>query len=264
MKSLIQWSATAGLLSGAIAGSLVAGAYSAQALPQDQILQKLRPIPVFTIADSKGSPLVVTSKDGKGGSVAGAFITQKDAQAFLDNLKTKDPNLAKGVQVVPISLAQVYQLNQTNRDKQDAVKFAFVPSVPQVQSATELLKKSGQNDAFNQTPLFVARGGPDKRYLTIVQGNQQIVPLFFKKEDLQAVIEESKKKQPDMANSIQIEVASLEWVMQAWQTKDDPLLKQIELVPPRESYEYIQTLIKQQGGQQRPQVAPASQSAPKK
>jgi nickel transport protein len=265
MKSLIRWSATVGLVSSVLAGSLFSGAARVLAIPQEQIIQKLRSVPVFAIANAQGAPLVVEPPQGqKGQPVAGVFISQKDAQAFLERLKTSNPNLATGVQVVPISLAEVYQLEQANKNKPDGLDFAYVPSQQQVNTAVSLLKQSGrQVQQFNATPLFVARGGKDKGYLTIQEGNQSFIPMFFKKEELQALIDSFKQQQPNQAGSIEIQVLSLEGLMEVLQTKNEPQYNQIVLVPPRESIEFVRSLGQQRGNQnQAKPAAPANQAKP--
>ncbi|WP_421656988.1 Tic22 family protein [Leptothermofonsia sp. ETS-13] len=263
MKSFVRWSATVGLVGSALLGSVLAGATRVLALPKDQILQKLRPVPVFTIANSQGAPLVASPPQGqKGQPVAGVFISQKDAQAFLDSLKTKNPELAKGVSVVPVSLAEVYQLNLDNKGKPDGLGFAFVPSQQQVASATSLLKQSGQQvQQFNGTPLFVARGGKEKGYLTIQDGNKTVIPMFFKKEELQALLDKFKQQQPNLASTVEIQVLNLEGLIQVLQEKNDPQLTQIVLVPSQESIEYVRSLS---APGQKPAPAAKPAPAPKK
>lgn len=263
MKSFVRRSVTAGLVGSALLGSVLAGAMQVLALPKEQILQKLRPIPVFTIANSQGAPLVASPRQGeKGQPVAGVFISQKDAQAFLDNLKTRNPELAKGVSVVPVSLAEIYQLGLDNKGKPDGLGFAFVPSQQQVASATSLLKQTGQQvQQFNGTPLFVARGGKEKGYLTIQQGNQAVIPMFFKKEELQTLLDQFKKQEPSMASTIEIQVLNLEGLIQVLQEKNDPQLNQIVLVPAQESIDYVRSLAP---AGQKPAPAPAPANAPKK
>ena len=263
MKSLVRWSATAGIVGSALVGSLFAGAVQVLALTQEQILQKLRPVPVFTITNAQGAPLVASPPQGqKGSAVAGVFITQRDAQTFLDTLKTKNPELAKGVKVVPVSLAEVYQLEASNKGKPDALSFTFVPSKQQVDSAIALLNTSGQKvQQFNGTPLFVARGGEKEGYLTIQQGNQAIIPMFFKKEELQALIDRFKQQQPKQAANIKIQVLNLEGVIDVLRTKDDPQLTQIVLIAPQESIDYVRSMTG--SNQQRP-GSPQQQVAPQK
>lgn len=259
MKSLFRRGATAGLVGGVLIGSLFAGVAQVLALTQEQIVQKLRPIPVFTITNPQGAPLVANPPNGqKGSPVAGVFITQKDAQAFLDTLKSKNPDLAKNVKVTPVSLAEIYQMEVSNQGKADALEFAFVPSQQQVDSALGILKQSGQQvQQFNGTPLFVARGGEKKGYLTIQQGGKAVIPMFFKKEDLQNLVERFKQQQPNDAAKIEIQVLNLEGVIEVMRTKNDPQLEQIVLIPPKETVEFIRSNMgnQQGGGQNKP--APA-------
>lgn len=243
MNSLIRRSATAGLVGATLVGAVLAGSLEVLALTQDQILQKLRPVPVFTIANGEGAPLVASPPTGqKGNPVAGVFINQQDAQSFLENLKGKNPALAKNVKVVPVSLAEVYQLNLANKDKKDKLDFAFVPSKQQVDTAQTLLKQANSKDQFNGTPLFVARGGPDKGYLTIQQGDKAVIPMFFKKEELQTLMDRFKQQDPKLGSNLEIQVLNLEGIIEVMRTKNDPQLDQIMLIPPRESLEFVRTL----------------------
>lgn len=266
MKSLIRWSATASLVGATLIGSVLGGALEVLALTQDQIMQKLRPVPVFTIANAEGAPLVASPQSGQQGNpVAGVFVSQKDAEAFLTNLRNRNPDIAKNVKVVPVSLAEVYKMNTENQGKNDKDKLVFtlVPSRQQVDMAQTLLKQSGAKEQFNGTPLFVARGGADKGYLTIQQGDKAVIPMFFKKEELQVLIERFKQQEPKLASTLEVQVLNLEGVLEVMRTKNDPQLDQIMLIPPRESIEFVRSTLGNQQPQARPQVAPArTQPAP--
>lgn len=258
MKAIIRWTATLGLAGSAIIGSSVVNSRQVLALPQEQILQKLGPVPVFTITDNKGAPLVASVRNQKNqAGVAGVFINRQDAQAFIEQLKKKDPNLAKNVQVVPLSLGKVYQLEQANKGKPNSPDFAFVPGKQQVDAAMALMQQNGQKvKQFNGTPLFVAKAGQkEKGYLTIQQANQQVIPFFFNKEELQSVLDRLKKQQPKLASTIEIQVVNLEGVLQTLQTRNDKDLNQIVLVPPRSSIEFVRSLqpATPAQNQQRPQ-----------
>jgi nickel transport protein len=264
MKALARWSKVWSLVGGALLSSSLFGATAVLALPDAQVEEKLRPIPVFAIADSQGAPLVAAPQQGENRPpVAGVFISQQDAQAFLNGLRTRQPQLAQGVQVVPVSLGEVYKMERAGRNQANRLEFALVPVQVQVNSALTLLRQGGQQvQEFNGVPLFYATGGQDNGYLTIQQGNQQVIPLFFKKEDLLVLLENFKKQQPALAASVNIRVVNLEGVIQTLQEKNDPQLNQIVFIPPRESLEYIQSL--QQGGnpqqppaQRRPAVSPS-------
>jgi nickel transport protein len=264
MKALARWSKVLGLVGGALVSSSLLSATIALALPDAQIEEKLRPVPVFAIADAQGAPLVASPPQGENRPpVAGVFISRGDAQAFLDGLKTRNPQLAQGVQVVPVSLGEVYKMERASRNQQNRLEFALVPTEVQVNLALAVLNtQSGQPQVreFNGVPLFYATGGQDNGYLTIQQGNQQVIPLFFKQEDLTTLLENFKKQQPALASSVKVRVVNLEGVIQTLQEKNDPQLTQIVLIPPRESLEYVRSLQSAGGSQPaggQPQQRPA-------
>lgn len=244
MKSMLRLGAKLGIVSSAIVGSAIFGTMSAFSLPQDQIVQKLGPVPVFTITDAKGAPLVASNEGNKKeGGVAGVFINKKDAEAFVNQLKTKNPELAKTVRVVPVSLGEVYKLDQSSSTKPNSLDFAYVPAKQQVDAAMALLKKSGQDEKkFQGTPLFVAKAGKEKGYLTVKQADKQVIPFFFNKEELQTMLDKFKKQQPDLASTVEIQVVNLEGVIETMQSRNDTQLSQIMLVPPKASIDFVRSL----------------------
>ncbi len=261
MKSLVRWSATLGLVGSTLLGSFLTNNLEALALTEEQVVQKLQPVPVFTITDEQGSPLVASVPNGQNQNqttpVAGVFISQRDAQAFVERLKRDNPELGNKVQVVPVSLAEVYELERRNQNQQNAVDFAFIPVEQQVQSAQAIIGQTGQQaQQFQGTPLFVAKGGQEQGYLTIQQDGRQIIPFFFEREQLQGMIDRFKQQQPNLASTVQMQVVPLEGVIQALQSSNNDQLTNIMLIPSRESLEFLQTLrsAPQQGapqGQQR-------------
>lgn len=243
-KSLVRAGAMLSLVGSIVLGSSLIGNIRALALPAEQVMQKLRSVPVFTITDGQGAPLVASvSEGGKNASVAGVFISQRDAQAFVEKLKGKDPSLAGSVRVVPVSLAEVYQLAESNKNSAEKVEFAYVPVEQQVQSALATLRQDGkQVQEFNGVPLFLATGGPEKGYLTIKRENEEVIPLFFNKEELQGMLAKFQQQQPDIASSVKIQVVNLEGVIQLMQTSNDPQVNQIMLIPPKESVDFVRSL----------------------
>jgi len=225
-----------------------AGNLKALALSNAQIDGKLRPVPVFALTDATGALLIDSvPKQGQGqsgnDSVAGIFISPQDARAFVEQLKTTNPQLAASVRVMPVSLGEIYQLSQANKGKPDEVKFDYVPAPQQVESAKTVLRQNGQQvNEFNGVPLFVARGGPENGYLTIQRGQQEVIPLFFNKEELQELVERFKQQQPNLSATIKIEVVNLENVLEALPTENDPFFEQIILVPSRESRDFVRQL----------------------
>jgi hypothetical protein len=244
MNALIRWGSALGLAGGILLGSVAMPYTQAWALTQDQVMTKLRGVPLFTITNADGSPLVATATNnaGKQAPVAGAFVSRKDAEAFLNKLKTQDPKLPKDVRIVPVSLAEIYKISLQEKGKPDSLEFAYIPLEQQVSLALTILKQTDPKATkFEGVPLFVARAGKDKGYLTIQQGNQPIIPLFFEKEQLQSMLERFKQQQPDLASTIDIQVLNLEGVIKTMETSKDPQLNQLLLIPPQESIEFLRS-----------------------
>ncbi len=235
---------------------------SALALPEPQILEKLREVPVFTITDAQGTPLVNSvPKQGQGqsgnASVARIFISQKDAQAFVEQLKTRNPQLAASARVTLVSLGEIYQISQANKDKPNELLFGYIPAPQQVESAKTVLRQTGQQvNEFDGVPLFYARTATEDGVLTFQQGQQEVIPLFFNKEELQAAVDLFKQQQPNVTTTLKIEVVNLEGVIEDLRTKNDPFLSQLILVPSQESLEFVRSLQPAGAGNQNPQLAP--------
>ncbi len=247
MKKLLRWGVMLSLLTSTLVGSSFLSSQRASALPQEEIIKKLITVPVFTITNSQGSPLLASLNNDSKTSVAGVFISKQDADNFVQQLLSQNnPNL-RDVRVTPVSLAEVYQMEQASEKNPDeTIVFDYVPTQSQVQSALQVLQNNGESpDKFRGVPLFLATGGSDNGYLTIQQGNNQIIPLFFQKEQLQTMLNRLGETQPDLAASVRIQVVNLEGVINLLETSNDQQLNQIVLIPPQESIEYIRSLQNQ-------------------
>lgn len=254
MKAFVRWSAALGLAGSVMMSTLLTGVMSALALTDQQVAERLRTVPVFTITNGDGSPLVAPQGEGQS-PVAGVFISRQDAQTFLENLKDTNPELGNSVQVTAVSLAEVYELAIENEDQQGRIQFAFVPMEQEVTTAEGILRQNGQpNQEFNGVPLFFAESTTGQGgYLTIQQGDQRVIPVFFTQQDLQAMLDRARQQEPSLGNNIRIQVTSLEGMIQLLQSGDDPDLNSILLIPPRDSLEYIRSLRPTQGQPQQRQ-----------
>ena len=231
IKSLIRRSTILGMVGTAILGSGLLH-LKALALPTEQVLQKLNPVPVFTIADEQGAPLVASGDNDS--KVAGVFISQKDANDFVSRLQSENPDLASKVQVVPVSLGEVYKLAQSSSADAE-INFQYVPNQVAVNDA----KNIANTEYEGGVPLFVAKGGADNGYLTIEKDSQKVIPFFFEKQQLENMVEKFKTQKPELASTISIEVVPLEGVIKTLQTDDNPILTQIVLVPSTESLQFL-------------------------
>lgn len=226
------------------------GTQPALALTQEEIVQKLGSVPVFTITNAEGSPLVGTAQNGdQQASVVEVFISRQDALAFIEQLKTENPELASSVQVTAVPLGKIYEIGQKSQGTPDRLMFAFVPTEQQVNSARSVLQQNGQQvDQFSGVPLFLARSGANNQVITLQQGEKQAIPFFFSREDLQGMLEQFQAQQPGLIDSVKIEVVPLEVLLEAFRTDDDQFLDLVQLIPSRETVEYIKTLQQQSSG----------------
>ncbi len=253
MNSLIRWGTTLGLVGSAVLTTVVGQTLKVLALPTEEVVKILQGVPVFTIADGQGAPLVAVDNNKK---ITGIFVSQQEAQKFFQQLKKDKPDIANKVSVQPVSLGEVYKLAIANANKPDALNFAYVPVPTEINAATQILTAAGQKYQGG-VPLYVARGGKEQGYLTIQQNNEQVIPFFFEAKQIQDMVARFKKEKPDLASTVKIEVIPLENVMSTLQQSDDKMLKSIRLVPSEESLKFIQTAIQNQSKQ-------SSAPAPKK
>lgn len=235
MKSLFRWSATLGLVGSTLLSTWLGGNLEVFALPEQEVVDKLQPIPVFTIADEQGVPLVAVVENEQ--KVTGVFISREDAQAFLQQLQKDNPEVAKKVTVQPVSLGQVYKLQNAQKEP-DGLIVSYVPDETEVESAKKILSESGK-EYKGGVPLFVAKAGQDQGYLTINQNNEQVIPMFFEQASATAMIEQFKKQKPELASTVKLEVIPLESVIETLENSDDKMLNKILLIPSQETMTFI-------------------------
>jgi hypothetical protein len=249
MKSFARLGITIGLVSSALVSTFVGLSSAALALTNEEIKETLQTVPVFTITDENGSPLISAPDGDEGSPVTGVFISRQDAEDFLTGLGQGNPQLADQVRVVPVSLAEVYEIAVENQT--DELDFVFVPMQAQVETAVAILREDGENistEEFQGVPLFIARSAANGGgYLTMQQGDQEVIPVFFKQEELQTMLTRLTEAQPELAGSMDIQVINLEGLINAMQSTDDPDFNQILLVPPSETLDYVRSLQQQNG-----------------
>lgn len=250
MKALIQRSVAALTFGGLMVGSLIATGLSALALTSEEITQQLMHVPVFTVTDEAGSPLVSEISDqDEVPPVTQVFINQTDAQAFIDGLSTDNPDLAESVRVTPVSLARIYEVAIMGQETSNRLEFIFVPQATQVAAAVDIIQNSGEVEEpieqFAGVPLFTARsaqgeGNENVGFLTIQQGESEVIPMFFTEEDLQTLLSEIAANQPDLANTLEPHVLRLEDLIYTFETSDNAELQQIRLIPSSDTMRYLQ------------------------
>jgi len=159
MKSLAQFSRKIGLLGGLVMSTVLAG-LPAFALPQEDIVKKLSSIPMFTLTDQKGAPLVASVETSEGetsNAVAGVFVAQADAEAFLNEVKKNKKEFSTEIKVETTTLGNIYALAQ---DPSSTLAFELVPSNTDVLEAKAILTKQLEALKANPKVLKDPAGNP--------------------------------------------------------------------------------------------------------
>lgn len=234
----------------AIAASVLTPVFiaPAEALTEAQALERLNGIPVFTITDDKGAPLLGSSpKKGadKSTQVLLFFLNPDDAQLTLNQIKKSNPTVGSKAKILIRSMNDAYDVIKKNQDKKE-IAFQIVPAQASVDSARTILTSQGKPaDKLPNVPVFFATGGKDKDQglLTLEQNGKQLVPFFFDQKDLQSLIDRAKQQQPDVASSTKIQVTSLFQVLDSMvatkENKPNPDTERFTFVPSRNAFEYV-------------------------
>jgi nickel transport protein len=232
-------------------------------LSTDEVAAKLTGVPVFLIVDSKGEPLVATPPSG-GKPVVGVFLARREAANFYDGIKKRDKKMGEKLQIGALSLADVYRAGEKNRN----VQFAFVPEEAQLKAARNMKGLDGKvPDQFDGAPVFVARTKGDPKdpeaagYLTMEQNGRTIIPFFFEKSSLDALVATLFRTQPDVAKQLFLEAVSLDSVINMLRLSDSPQIGQVELIPLKAAVEFVKS---QSNGPVGPQPPPADPKKGKK
>jgi hypothetical protein len=222
-----------------------------QALTQSEVLERLKGIPVFTITDDKGAPLLGTSTQPtqqgktKPPQVLLFFLNPSDAQATLSQIKKSNPTVGSKARIIIRSMNDAYDVIKKNQNKKEIV-FQIVPDKVSMETARTILVSQGKpTDKVPNVPVFFATGakGKEQGLLTIEQNGKQLVPFFFDQKDLQTLIDKAKAQQPDVAKASKIQVTSLFQVLDSMVTTKDnkpkPDTERFTFVPARNAIKYV-------------------------
>lgn len=212
---------------------------SALALPQPEVLDKLRPIPVFIVVDDSGSPLVASVENSI--SITGVFISPRDANQFVKRVKDKNPELGAKVKVLPVRLNDVYQQSKLEQTRENSLEFAYIAQKEAVTSASKIISGASQEQLPNGVPLFMAKARKEDRYMIVTQNSQQLIPFFFDKQQLDRMIAKLEEQSPDLTDNFRVDVATLEGLIRVLETDQNEVLEKIVLVPTEESTKFIQS-----------------------
>ncbi len=213
-------------------------------LTEDQVLERVSGIPIFTITDEKGSPLLGSNQQNQ---QIFFFLGSDEAQAMLNQVRSSNPAVGNRAQLVTRSMKDAYQIIRQNKNKNTI--FQFIPAKTSIDAARMLLSSQGVGaDKIPNVPVFFAIGGQGNTQglLTMaieLNGRpEQAVPFFLDLQDLQNLLNRASKDQPQVTGSVKIQVGSLFQVLDSMVSKDNkpnPEVQRFQFVPSRSSYEYI-------------------------
>ncbi|NJL50995.1 MAG: hypothetical protein HC930_00200 [Hydrococcus sp. SU_1_0] len=213
MKIIIRWSSILFIFLATLLNIAKLENSKALALPQDVLVEKLDRITLYSIYDKK------SGEQAKFKNSKIYFVSEEDAKKALADIHNENPESGDLAYIVEYSLEVVR--GQDN--------FIYVPDQDEVNLA-KAVGEANQSPYQGGVPLFV--GKIDDNYIILTGDNsQEIIPFFFKKQHLDKLITRFKTENPELAESINVEVVSLESLVHVLETSEDPVVKKIQLIP---------------------------------
>lgn len=198
-------------------------------LSSTQIEALLKIVPVFSITDVNGKPLVSPVPDATK-SVTSIFITPSSAKLALAQFFAKRSDMATKIRINPVSLWDIYKV-ATNDQSPFLIQFI---SDPLELDAAKPFVKVGR---IVRIPLFVAKNKADNGLLMINQNGQEAIPLFFSKRDLDDVLRKYGK--PELLAQIDTDVIDLQDFMDTLTRTQDTKMAKVTLVPAKEAMDFV-------------------------
>ncbi|MDJ0599178.1 MAG: hypothetical protein QNJ37_10110 [Crocosphaera sp.] len=238
MKSIFHWSLTLGIFLNPVSNLSLIQATPVVALPQSQVVEFLSGIPVHSLLDEEGLPIGRQLDDGS--IVTPVFMSRREAQAFMRELQKIDPESAKSYRIQVLPLSNIYEIARGTSSNSTRLFLEYIPSAKELQSARQLVSETGQKYP-GDVPLYIAQIESDQSYLTIKQDDQEIVPIFFEKATIDQWINTVSQNQPQLGQSISINVISLSGLIANLEKHDNNLLRSLRFWPSQEMMEIIRS-----------------------
>ncbi|MEO0540306.1 MAG: Tic22 family protein [Cyanobacteria bacterium P01_A01_bin.105] len=215
----------------------------AQALPEAEVVDTLSNIPVFVMATPEGGYITnrlvrEAEADQPRQEVAllNVFFSGDDAEEFLRQAQAENQSLADTAVVGWTELSALYQQAQQAADI--PLRLLFVPQVEEVAAAVE-----EDADYAGGVPLFIPKFSADDSYVLLPIGNlndgEPVVPVFFSQTDINGALEALNEQDPALRSQIEVDVVSLEGLIDQIRNTDDTNLTRLQLLPDSEAINYI-------------------------
>lgn len=221
-------SSLAGTLTLAVATTALLGTVAtspANALPTEQVADRLASVPVYVLGNRESLLLLSTEQDANSASLF-VFMSQPRAEAFI----ASNPEVANGNQVIGLNLADLYKQSLAQPDQ--PLRLTFVPEADEASQAAEL-----SSEYQGGVPLFYAQledGSPLPSVPPNGGEEDAVFPMFFSREDLETNLNALGQSNPEARAAISIGVVPLESLIGQLQAQDEELFTRIRLLPDSE------------------------------
>ncbi|GJQ12859.1 hypothetical protein GpartN1_g4650.t1 [Galdieria partita] len=202
---------------------------------RELLKERTKNVKVYMVANQAGQPFLAEGIEANT-QVGLFFFTAADASMMLMQMSQGAGGNAR---VEAISLDKAYDMvtakptpsglkDPKGRDLK--VVFRFCPEVSQVRFYRQVAK----NKSLRSVPVFVA---PD---LMLEKNNQNLIPAFLDKEDLERSWKELKKTHPELPLRPKIEAVDLLDVLEEMEKGTNPDIYQLGFYAPRKNLVWVQ------------------------
>ncbi|KAI3470055.1 hypothetical protein Pfo_026718 [Paulownia fortunei] len=206
-------------------GATSSGSFTAKnhAMSAEAIEERLAGVPVYAL--SNGSQEFVLVSGTNTGKNLGLFcFSEADAETLHKQMKSVDPSMSSGSQVVAVALSKIFQL------KVDGVALRLVPEASQISNALKEWKRAGiPDESFPGVPVFQSKS------LILRSQNKRYRPVFFRKEDLEKSLLRASRDQKQLNPSLKqgdIQVAVLEDIIKGMKDSSLSSWDDVVFIPP--------------------------------
>jgi hypothetical protein len=199
--------------------------------------QKLSQVPVFAVTNSSGQPYL--ANNSKGEQVGLIFFSHEDALGLLRAMQKA--RQVSDARIYIMGLDKAYKMVLSNaassgikgyQGQELKMIFRFYPNQKQIKYANSIVNGINFSEKFKGIPIFIADG------LTIRKGNEDIIPIFLTKEDLDEAWLKMSLNNPDINPKPTILIGDLIKIIRTMETNKNDYCK-FGFFPPKESTEFV-------------------------
>lgn len=240
MQGIYRKLTSASLASMAAASLVMVAPGPVLALSEQQILEKLNGIPVFLIVNEEGQSLTASvNANEQEQQVPIVFIDSTEAEAFIEDAENEGSEIAANAQIAILPLSDVY--SEAVEQLEGAESLVYIPSAESLSQAATITESEIQG-----VPLYAAVDLERDQYLLT---SENTLPMFFSLQDLQTQVSSLVASNPEIEETIGVEVTTFETVLNNMTANDpevDQLLELIQFVPDSETIEYLNSLPREE------------------